>query len=154
MKYYNINGTEGNAVLTDIGRVPDTEDLNRNDFLDQTNSYYRYEIPLDTNSTQNKFVIDGGFNPDYKWYLYRIPLRDFSKTIGNPSFENIDGIRIFVQGVDSAVHFQITEFNLVGNQWQKNLPDSIAKPNSAFSFCSKSEEKLIIGSSRSFSGKR
>ncbi len=24
------------------------------------------------------------------------------------------------------VHFRITEFNLVGNQWQKNLPDSIA----------------------------
>ncbi len=35
MDYYYINGTEGNAILTDIGRVPDTEDLNRNDFLDQ-----------------------------------------------------------------------------------------------------------------------
>ena len=46
--YYNINGTQGNAVLTDIGRIPDTEDLNRNGNLDQNNSFYRYEIPLDT----------------------------------------------------------------------------------------------------------
>ncbi len=29
MVYYKINGTEGNAVLTDVGRLPDTEDLNR-----------------------------------------------------------------------------------------------------------------------------
>ena len=28
------------------------------------------------------------------------------------------------------VHFRITEFNLVGNQWQKNLPDSIANTDS------------------------
>ena len=45
---FSINGTQGNAVLTDIGRIPDTEDLNRNGNLDQNNSYYRYEIPLDT----------------------------------------------------------------------------------------------------------
>jgi hypothetical protein len=32
--------------LTDIGRLPDTEDLNSNGNLDQDNSYYRYEIPL------------------------------------------------------------------------------------------------------------
>ncbi|MEJ2617338.1 MAG: cell surface protein SprA, partial [Ignavibacteriaceae bacterium] len=30
MDYEHINGTENNAELTDIGRVPDTEDLNRN----------------------------------------------------------------------------------------------------------------------------
>jgi cell surface protein SprA len=53
--YFNINGTQGNAVLTDIGLIPDTEDLNRNGTLDQVNSYFRYEIPLDTNRETNPF---------------------------------------------------------------------------------------------------
>lgn len=126
--YFNINGTQGNAILTDIGRIPDTEDLNRNGNLDQNNSYFRYEIPLDTSAQTNPFIAGGGFNPNLvkKWYLYRIPLKDFTSTIGSPSFSDVETIRLFVQGVDSMVHLRITEFNLVGNQWQKNLPDSIA----------------------------
>ena len=133
--YYNINGTQGNAILTDIGRIPDTEDLNRNGNLDQNNSFYRYEIPLDTNAATNKFIAGGGFNPNLikKWYLYRIPLKDYTSTVGSPSFSDVETIRIFVQGVDSMVHLRITEFNLVGNQWQKNLPDSIAKTDTVLS---------------------
>ena len=128
--YYSINGTQGNAILTDIGRLPDTEDLNRNGNLDLNNSYYRYEIPLDTNAATNPFIETGGFNPAYSWYLYRIPLKEFSSTVGSPSFSDVESIRMFVQGVDSMVHFQITEFNLVGNQWLKNLPDSIESTDS------------------------
>jgi cell surface protein SprA len=135
MDYYNINGTENNAVLTDIGRIPDTEDLNKNDYLDQDNDYFRYEIPLDTNSGRNKYVVDGGFNPNInlKWFLFRVPLKDHKQTKGAPSFSNIDAIRLFVQNVDSMVHFRITEFNLVGNQWQKNLPDSLANKDTVLS---------------------
>lgn len=62
--------------------------------------------------------------------MYRIPLKEFSSTVGSPSFSDVESIRMFVQGVDSMVHFQITEFNLVGNQWLKNLPDSIESTDS------------------------
>ena len=126
--YFSINGTQGNAILTDIGRIPDTEDMNRNGNLDQNNSYFRYEIPLDTIAATNQFIAGGGLNPNLakKWYLFRVPLKDFTSKIGNPSFSDVETIRLFTQGVDSMVHFRITEFNLVGNQWQKNLPDSIA----------------------------
>ncbi|MEO8231522.1 MAG: cell surface protein SprA [Ignavibacteriota bacterium] len=133
--YFSINGTQGNAILTDIGRIPDTEDLNRNGNLDKNNSYYRYEIPLNTDSSTNKFLAGGGFNTGLtnKWYLYRVPLKDFQTFVGSPSFSDVETIRLFVQGVDSMVHFRITEFNLVGNQWQKNLPDSIAKTDTVLS---------------------
>jgi cell surface protein SprA len=126
--YFSINGTQGNAILTDIGRIPDTEDMNRNGNLDQNNSYFRYEISLDTIAATNQFIAGGGLNPNLakKWYLFRIPLKDFTSKIGSPSFSDVETIRLFTQGVDSMVHFRITEFNLVGNQWQKNLPDSIA----------------------------
>ena len=121
--YININGTQGNSISTDAGLLPDTEDLNTNGSVDLANNYYRYSMTLSTDSTINPFVVDGGFpTPNggiTSWYLYRIPLRDTSNIIGNPSFSNVETIRFYIQGVESAVHFRITEFNLVGNQWQK-----------------------------------
>lgn len=120
--YFNINGTQGNAVLTDIGLIPDTEDLNRNGTLDQVNSYFRYEIPLDTNRETNPFIAGGGLT-EYGWYLYRIPLKDFLMQIGNASFTNVEFIRMFVQGLPDWLWFQMTEFNLVGSQWQKLTAD-------------------------------
>ena len=121
--YVNINGTQGNSISTDAGLLPDTEDLNLDGSVNTANNYYRYSMPLSTDSTINPFVVDGGFPDAYggftSWYLYRIPLRDTSNIIGSPSFSNVETIRLYTQGVDSAVHFRITEFNLVGNQWQK-----------------------------------
>lgn len=133
--YYNINGTEGNAILSDIGRLPDTEDLNRNGNLDLNNSYFRYEIPLDTSAATNPFIAGGGLNPNIpiKWFLFRIPIKEYTSTVGSPSFSDVETIRMFTQGVDSMVHFRITEFNLVGSQWQKNLPDSIENTDSVLS---------------------
>jgi len=122
-KYFNINGTQGNAALTDAGRFPDTEDLNRNGFSDQLNSYYRYEIPLTTDAAKNPFIAGGGTNG---WYLYRIPLKDKSMAIGNPSFSVVEYLRLFVTNASDNVHFRMAEFNLVGNQWQSNTKrDSI-----------------------------
>jgi cell surface protein SprA len=122
--YVNINGTQGNAALTDIGRFPDTEDLNHNRFLDQLNSYYRYEIPLSTDPTKNKYIAGGGAN---NWYLFRIPLKDTTLLVyGNPSFSVVEYLRLFVTNATDTVHFRMADFNLVGNQWQKkDLKDSI-----------------------------
>ncbi len=121
--YFSINGTEGNSLLSDIGRLPDTEDLNRNGTLDRLNSYFRYEIPLDTNSSTNTFIAGGGSNG---WYQYRIPLKDTSRIFGSPSLSNVEMIRLFITGVSELVHIKITEFNLVGSQWQKaDLEDTI-----------------------------
>ncbi len=124
--YFNINGTEGNAVLTDIGRFPDTEDLNKNGNLDLANSYFRYEIPLDTTRASNPYIAgggDNGGNDGIGWYLYRIPLKDFQSKVGSPSLTNVEFIRFFVTNADTIVHLRLTEFNLTGSQWQKVLPE-------------------------------
>ncbi|MHB1686048.1 MAG: T9SS outer membrane translocon Sov/SprA [Ignavibacteriaceae bacterium] len=119
MKWYNVNGTEGNAVLTDVGRIPDTEDLNGNGNLDLVNSYFRYAIPLDTNKNTNPYIAGGGDNAG--WYLYRIPLKDTSLTVGQPSFSDVEFIRLFAAGVSDMIHLRFAEFNLVGNQWQNTI---------------------------------
>ena len=117
--YSHVNGTEGNAVSIDQGRLPDTEDLNRNFTLDRVNSYFRYEVPIDTNRVTNKFVLGGGDNAG--WYLFRVPLKDFVTKFGDPSFSVIEFIRFWISGVDKPVHLRFAEMNLVGNQWQKVL---------------------------------
>ncbi|MCX6174203.1 MAG: cell surface protein SprA [Ignavibacteriales bacterium] len=117
--YSHVNGTEGNGVSIDQGRIPDSEDLNGNLTLDRVNSYFRYEIPIDTNRVSNKFIVGGGDNAG--WYLFRIPLKDFATKIGDPSFSVIEFIRFWVSGVDQPVHLRFAEMNLVGNQWQKVL---------------------------------
>lgn len=119
--YSGINGTEGNASLTEAGRFPDTEDLNRNGVLDIVNSYFQYEIPLDTNTATNPYIVGGGV--ETRWYQFRIPLNDFKKKIGDPSFTNIDMIRLWFTGIDDSMHIRIAEFNLVGNQWRKAIKD-------------------------------
>ena len=117
--YFNINGTEGNAQLTDIGRVPDTEDLNRNGVLDQANSYFRYEIPIDTSAEKNPYIKGGGNNAG--WYLVRIPLKDYKMEIGKPSFTLVEFIRVFVTGASDLVAVRFADFNLVGNQWRRAI---------------------------------
>lgn len=116
--YFNINGTQGNAILTDIGRIPDTEDLNRNGNLDNATSFFRYEVPLDTSASRNPFIAGGGLTPA-NWFLFRIPLKEFKENIGGATFTNIEFIRVFMTGVTQRVHYRIAEFNLVGSQWQK-----------------------------------
>ncbi len=125
--YYNINGTEGNASITDnnTGRVPNTEDMNRNFTLDKINSYYRYEIPIDTNKETNPFISGGGKNNH--WYQFRIPLKEFKEQIGNPSFTQIEVIRFWIAGVSESVHLRFAEMNLVGNQWQKVIVPGVVE---------------------------
>ncbi len=130
--YFNINGTQGNAILSDIGRLPDTEDLNRNGNINLINSFFRYEIPLDTSSQTNKFIAGGGDNAG--WYLYRIPLKDTLVKVGEPSLTTVEAIRFFITGVNEQVHLRFAEFNLVGNQWQKVLPQDTVLSVSVISF--------------------
>lgn len=126
--YSRVNGTQGNAVSTDLGRIPDTEDLNGNYTLDRINSYFSIPVKIDTNRITNEYIQGGG--SESGWYLYRVPLKDFKKGAGNPSLSVVETIRFWVSGASSPIHLRFTEMNLVGNQWQKVLDDpKSGKPN-------------------------
>lgn len=113
--YDGGNGPEGNFT-TESGRFADTEDLNYNKALDRTNSYFEYEISLDTTSQNfRRYVTGGGEN---QWYQVRIPINDHIRTIGEPTLTNVEGIRLWLTGADDEVSFRLVEFNLVGNQWE------------------------------------
>jgi cell surface protein SprA len=125
--YTRINGTQGNAKLSDVGRLPDTEDMDRNFTLDKVNSYFRYEVPIDTNKNTNQFISGGGDNDS--WFQFRIPLKEFNSKVGNPSFTLVEVIRLWITGVDEPIHIRLAEMNLVGNQWQKVLTPGKVEEN-------------------------
>ncbi len=114
--YNNINGTEGNSQ-SESGRFPDTEDRNRNNVLDRSNSYFTYEIPLDTLQEDFRRYVSGGGTTG--WYQIRIPIIDTVRSIGTPSFSNVETIRFWIAGAQQEVIIRLAELNLVGNQWEE-----------------------------------
>jgi cell surface protein SprA len=115
--YSNVNGQQGNGTgLSDLGRVPDTEDLNKNGVQDQTNSYFEYEIILDSLQAKSRQQIVGGGNSG--WYQFRIPLTDYVKSIGTPDLDQVESIRVWVTGTTQIITLKLAQFDVVGNQWQ------------------------------------
>ena len=121
--HLGARGTDGNKVA-EGGQFPDTEDLNSNNVVDRTNSYFEYELALDTASTGfRQYVTGGGTNG---WYQIRIPIKEYTRKIGNPALTNIEAIRVWLTDTDQEISVRVTEFNLIGNQWEaldKNDPN-------------------------------
>lgn len=123
-RYEKINGTEVNNVL-------DTEDLNGNGILDESNSFFRIEIPVN----DPEYIISGP--NEHGWMLIEIPLTDstlvsvpdFVST--EPTWEKISYSRIWVDNFTQADTIQIYDFAIVGNSWEvdgiRNI-DSIGVP--------------------------
>lgn len=120
--YSGVIGTEGNSALEEFARIPDSEDLNRNGIVDLTNSYYEYEISLDTTNAfrDNPYIVGGGHNG---WYQFRIPIRSYESVIGNPSFDNVEFFRVFFTGFENNIHIRFAEFSFTGNQWEEEKRD-------------------------------
>ncbi len=120
--YTHVNGTENNYKLqSENGRTPDTDDLNHNNVLDKTNSYFEYQLNLDTSKTAsgtytNPQLVGGG---SHGWYRSRIPLINWKYKVGSPDFSLIEYARMWFTGFSKEVRIGIAQFDLVGNQWQE-----------------------------------
>ncbi len=124
--FVNYNNFEGNALVSETGQFPDTEILNRNNgqTIALANDYFSYEIVLDNNPATNPQIVGGGNNG---WFLWRIPIRKPTRVVGNPSYSNIQYIRVWFKGGD--LRLQIADWKLVGTLWQRvhnldNVPPS------------------------------
>ena len=122
--YEFINGTQGNAQdISGGGRIPDTEDLNRNTTTDLSDNFFRYKVNLAT--VNNPYI--SGEGGGYGWYQYRIPLKDAIDSIGSPSLTNVETLRLWVKGASQEVHLRFVEFNLTGTQWEKLITNTTTK---------------------------
>lgn len=118
--YYKVNGTEGNSRAAGE-RYPDTEDIDGDFNLNLINSYFEYSFSLDPNDPESQKYVAG--ETESGWRLYRIPIRDYDKTVGNPdtTFQRIYFVRFWLNDLpdDAEFHYlDIAAFDFVGYDWE------------------------------------
>jgi len=137
--YSKINGTEGNRRL-------DTEDLDGDDFLDESNAHLSYVIDLADDSRYLAQDNGLGFtdeNGAFQWRLFRVPLDDgevVSDGSGTPRRRSVKYVRLWFDGVpaDSGRKFQVASVKIVGSAWleeairQDATGEPVTDPNATF----------------------
>ncbi len=153
-----LNNTEGNNPLsTDVNaltnngtNIPDAEDLNNDQTLNETESYFQFKVPIRRDETGTGVALSVDDTPqnrlfDFitdtrdtiingvqrKWYRVRIPLNDASKRKrvgGIQDFRSIRFIRMYMKGFEEPVTLRLAQFELTRSQWRiynQRLSDEI-----------------------------
>ena len=142
MKFFN--GPEGNAPLDNRtsndfirgNRYPDTEDINNNKSLDQTEAFYEYKITvkklrganeLDTTLLGNHFrqttLVTAPNGDVEKWYRFQVPINEGIPVNGISGFRAIQFMRMYLTNFKSPKTFRLADFQLQRSQWRKQLPN-------------------------------
>ena len=138
-RYKYFNNSQGNSALAGTSDyssaatlLPDNEDLNRDNTLNETEAYFEYNIPLQKGSLgvgTTKYVTDkktvnatlpDGSNSREDWYLFRVPINSYSDSVGGiRDFKSIRFIRMYLTGFEDAVTLRFAKLDLVRNQWRQ-----------------------------------
>lgn len=142
-KYYN--NTEGNSPATDqtserystaARSVPDVEDIDQDNTLNETESYFQYKVQLKQGMKvgDDNFIVDSrkvkvplrdGTDGEVTWYQFRIPIRNSNayKKIGNiQDFKSIRFMRMFLHGFEQTTFLRFGTLQLVRGDWRVYEP--------------------------------
>ncbi len=136
-RYKDYNNPHGNSPIlngnssSSGSNAPDIEDLNRDNSLNENEAYYQYIIDLypDMDVDNHPYLINvqnnDGFElydqqvPAYKWYQFRIPIKEYQAKIGNiQDFSSIQYMRMFMTGWEDSVVLRFGSLDLIRNQWR------------------------------------
>jgi len=155
-RYRKFNSTQGNSPANETQSLnpsattlPDNEDLNRDLSLNQSESYFRYKIPLkkrmvtfndgvqmevlDTETPELRDLVTDTVVFDrngarFVWYRFKMPI-DYNRreSINDiQDFRAIRFVRMFWKGFDERTTFRFATLELGRNQWRRytqTLPD-------------------------------
>ena len=143
-RYKRYNGTEGNSAdaadspesyNTAAKLIPDVEDINQDNTLNETEKYFQYKIsvrPQDMEVGQNYIVqklevkplLKNGANETVTWYQFKIPVREFDDTYGGiRDFKTIRFMRMFLTNFSDSVILRFGTFELVRGDWRVYTQD-------------------------------
>jgi cell surface protein SprA len=133
-RYKKFNGMEGNTPVaidpslpyTASGsNLPDNEDLNADNTINELENYYEYEIDLRPGqlTVGNNYIVDKVTNneggEEVNWYLFRIPVRRPDRVEGDiTGFKSIRWMRTYLTDFQQPVVLRMAEFRMVGSQWR------------------------------------
>ncbi len=138
-RYKNYAGLENNSPVSSNSSytpasksTPDLEDINDDNTLNTTETYFQYHVSLDKNDFvvgKNYIVDETTYTTDdnateAKWYQFRIPISDYDKIIGDISdFESIRFLRLMMQGFDNPVTLRFATLEFVRSDWEQYTED-------------------------------
>ena len=146
-RYKHYNGVEGNSSSPDDAAdkyyqssksVPDVEDINQDNTLNEYERYYEYGIKISPQNLQvgRNYITDkrttvvrlrNGQESEVTWYQFKIPLKDDSddethiprKKYGSiQDFKTIRFARMFMTGFEKETHLRFASLELVRGDWR------------------------------------
>jgi hypothetical protein len=137
-RYKRFNSVEGNSPVNNnssvfsnsFTNIPENEDINRDNTLNETESYFQYRVDLKPNmvvgqdyliSRQTSNVsLPNGTTRAETWYQFRVPIKEFNGRVGNISdFRSIRFFRMFLTGFEDSVVLRFARIELGRNTWRK-----------------------------------
>ncbi|MEZ4721995.1 MAG: cell surface protein SprA [Flavobacteriales bacterium] len=146
-RYKLYNGLEGNSATseqsqqinqqgypTSGSQLPNAEDINRDNTLDNVESYYQYKVEISpqalSQTGQNYINAIQPANPQntggksVNWIQFKIPVREFEKKVGNiQDFRSIRFMRIYVKGFEKPIYLRFARLELVRGEWRRYTGD-------------------------------
>ena len=139
-RYKKYNGQEGNSPTSEMSKesyptsgstLPDMEDINRDNTLSETESYYQYRVsmrPADLQVGRN-YVVDeieyeatlaNGVKSRVKWYQFKIPITEYQRVVGPiRDFKSIRFMRMFMKDFNEPIIMRFAKLDLVRAEWRK-----------------------------------
>ncbi|WP_407403757.1 cell surface protein SprA [Chryseobacterium sp.] len=146
-RYKYFRGPEGNSQSNSLqvaSQTPDSEDINKDYNLDQSENYNEYVVKLDKANLalgQNNIVdvktvkatFQNGQSDDVKWYLFRVPVSDYNQAEAggdkDPSvLNNVRFARMLLTGFDQTSTLRFGTMDLVRSDWRR-YPNKIFSPS-------------------------
>ncbi len=139
-RYKNYVGMENNSpesagrsadVTPSSTNVPDGEDMNVDNTINDNEAYYEYEIDLKPGELAigKGFIVDKSVNTadGQSWYLFRVPIKEFTGQVGAINgFKSIRFMRMYLTEFEQPVVLRFAQLQMVGQQYRKytsNLDD-------------------------------
>jgi cell surface protein SprA len=142
-RYKKYNGMEGNSPTREMSDTantdgyptqatnqPDIEDINQDNNLSETESYFQYKLSLRPSEMQvgknfitNVQTYQNG-NKTEKWYQFKVPLVGYEKRVnGIQDFRSIRFMRMFLKDFDEEVVLRFARLELIRGEWRRYLLD-------------------------------
>lgn len=142
-RYKNFNNPQGNSDPTTVDgvtafatNVPDIEDINRDQTLSKTETYFQYRIsmrPQDLNEVGQNYITDirdvpvsdqaeqpDGLKRNARWIQFKIPVFNPDKKVGPiGDFRSIRFIRMFMKDFPEPVVVRFARMEFVRGEWRR-----------------------------------
>ncbi len=138
-RYKYINNSQGNSPTgenspesypTAISNLPNSEDINNDNTLNEIENYYQYKINLRpsqmevgknyiTDRVEAEVTLPNGKTETVSWYQFKIPVHKPEEVIGEINdFKSIRFMRIFLRNFKKETVLRFGSLELVRSDWR------------------------------------